>query len=156
MATRHCWPRHKLAAKVSFEYGITTKETVWQFSGFTLTHCPLWGKLLHAHTCTHIHTVHWSPNLHLSLQAHTNFLFFFIHLFPSCSFSYSGGILCGVGKDGHNKTVSAMNPDVPVCDLCLQEDISCSQKRESSLHPISLPSVITLTDKLSCWFEMPL
>lgn len=43
------------------------------------------------------------------LLTHTHFpLFLFIS-----SFSYSGGTLCGVGKDNHNKTVSAMNANFP-------------------------------------------
>ena len=46
--------------------------------------------------------------------SHRFLVFFFpFVLFPFQSFSYGGGILCGVGKDSHSKTVSATKANFP-------------------------------------------
>ena len=53
----------------------------------------------HTHAHTHNHTCIPTPPSHTPTHPHTH-----IHTTP-LSFSHSGGVLCGVGRDGHGKNL---------------------------------------------------
>lgn len=135
MGTAQCWPRPRPAFRVWCGFGTTSRPAAWPCSRPTLTHCPRWGDRSHinSHTSSpHISPFYVTP-LHIwfspvcswsivliklttriySIIQHTHIRFknwyslcSWLALLVFLSFSYSGGVLCGVGKDGHSKTVS--------------------------------------------------